>query len=375
MKHLALVIASVVLMAVSASASPTWSLPVDSRTAAEWMAEGPGSIYALAHGHLAAIDASNGRVRWSSDRVASGAPAVVHDAVVIPASHQLLWLRALDGQVMRTLPLRSDALLVSGSSSIVAALPDEGRVMGFDARGVRVWSRSVDISQSTRIFSVGGDAVAILPNGYSTTALILDARDGKPVASATHVDDLVGADGRYLWFGVDVGGIKGLDLDTNRRFVLHGAMIKGAVRVEHGLAVAVVDGRLQYVDLSGDGKAHRLHIDGRWIGGPIGGKILVERGDGLYVQALNANSGHRVAAYPGDSVVTAADRGIAYVGRRDGEVLAVDVRTEQLTRTITTPCRFFEGFSATGKTMVVHCDAEQGTYLIGFPRDALIAQR
>jgi hypothetical protein len=203
--------------------------------------------------------------------------------------------------------------------------------------------------------------------------LVLDAKNGNAVAQAAYVDSLIGADGRYLWFSVAGGGIKGLDLDTNRTIAVHGHVLPKGASVEHGRAVAVIDGRLHAIDVASN-TDRKLHIDGRWIGGPIADKILIERGDGLYVQPLAANAkARRVARYTSESRIVAADRAIAYVGLANGEVIAVDMRAERTVQKISTPCRFYEGFTASGTTSIVHCDSDAShSRLVALVRAALL---
>jgi len=117
-----------------------------------------------------------------------------------------------------------------------------------------------------------------------------------------------------------------------------------------------------------------LRIDGRWIGGPIAGKILIERGDGLYVQPLAPDGkAVRVARYGSPSRIVAADRAIAYVGLLDGEILAIDMRKARIVQKAATPCRIYEGFTANGTTSIVHCDSDaRRSQLVALARAALL---
>jgi hypothetical protein len=135
----------------------------------------------------------------------------------------------------------------------------------------------------------------------------------------------------------------------------------------------VIDGRLHAIDIA-SGTDTRLRIYGRWIGGPIAGKILIERSDGLYVQPLSpAAKATRVARYTAESRIVASGRGIAYVGLLDGEIMAIDMRTARLVQKISTPCRFYEGFTASGTTSIVQCDSDAThSRLVAFKRVAVL---
>ena len=364
---------STLLLAASSSAAVRWDVQVDSRTTAQWLAESAGAVYGLRDGHPIAFDVRDGRIRWSDAGVtALGAPAFTQGVVAFPVHDGVVWFDASSGRVLRRTSLAVTPQLVGSSSRIVAVLGDGRRlranVVAFDHNGVLRWSRHLAFFIADAI-ALRRNAVAIFGVGAQHGTLIVDADTGRDVAYATHVNDLVGDDGRYVWFTVDLGGIKGLDLDTDRSLVFHGAVIPKAVTVEHGVAVAVIDGRLRRIDLSGGGSVTPLHVDGRWIGGPVAGKLFVERGDGLYLQSIDGTSrARKVASYHAESRVVASDRAIGYVGLRDGRLFVVDVARETVVATYRTGCDFYEGFTASGDTAIVHCDAKQVSHLIGFAR-------
>jgi hypothetical protein len=121
------------------------------------------------------------------------------------------------------------------------------------------------------------------------------------------------------------GGIKGIDVDTTRTVVLHGSVLRGAARVEHGIAVAVVDGRLTRLDLV-RGTTETLKVDGRWIGGPSAGRIFVERDDGVYVRSLAPDAHQfRVARYTGQARTVAASGPHGIIGMEDSRIFVVDL--------------------------------------------------
>ena len=371
---------NIAVLALLASATvPAWTVPVDSRTTAQWMAESPGRVYVIRDGSPAALDTTNGAVLWrAADVHASGAPAYLRGAVAVPQGGRLLVLDASNGRVRATRILGGEVAVAAAPGALVAISYGSHAanfLAGFDPAGRMLWKRAIARTGNAILTALGGNAVAI--EDYDTRDdVIFDATDGKAVAQATSVNSIIGNDGRYVWFSVVDGGIKGLDLDTNRSIALHGHVLAKGASVEHAVAVAVIDGRLHVIDLRTQSDA-RLRVDGRWIGGPVAGKILVERGDGLYVQPLSSSEkAVRVARYTSESRIVASDNFIAYVGLLNGTVLAIDMRAGRLVQRTQTPCRFYEGFTASAGTAIVHCDAgDNRSQLVAFPRALLTARR
>ncbi len=150
---------------------------------------------------------------------------------------------------------------------------------------------------------------------------------------------------------------------------LHGSIVRGAARAEHGIAVAVIDGRITRVDLR-NGTQQVLKVDGRWIGGPSDGRIFVERGDGVYVRGLApVAKQRRVARYSGQARVVAADRNVGMIAMEDGRIFVVDVANARPLATIDTPCTYYEGFATNDDTTLVHCDDHASiSQLVAFNR-------
>jgi outer membrane protein assembly factor BamB len=362
------------LIALLLAALLSWTAPVDSRTMPQWLAESPGRVYAIQDGHLAALSAANGDVLWTNPVAAADAPAYLRGTLAVPTGNGLAFIEARSGRTIVVLHAPGSVSVAPGSSAIVAVHYGDGTsawAAGYDRHARVLWTRRLERTENMQVYPIAGDAVAVF-DLWKNAALVLDAKTGNAVAQATYVDSLIGQDGRYLWFSVAGGGIKGLDLDTNRTIAVHGHVLPKGASVEHGRAVAVIDGRLHVIDLR-SGTDRRLRIDGRWIGGPIAGKILVERGDGLYVQPITGSGrARRVVRYSSESRIVAADRSIAYVGLLNGRIIAIDMRTERAVQNIWTPCRFYEGFTASGTTSVVHCDSQSGhSQLVAFARAAL----
>ncbi|MDB5070187.1 MAG: hypothetical protein JWM87_1298 [Candidatus Eremiobacteraeota bacterium] len=350
--------------------TPRWVVPIDSRTTDQWLSTHSGVVYGARDGKLVALDLRDGRVRWRAAVAPWTKSAVSRDAVAAPTETGLVFLRARDGRVVRSVR--------SGPSPIVAGAPSgfvsvtrtrtgvEARAWTFDGRPR--WTRHFRGAPFGTLLPLGGDAIGLTVPG-SGDLLAIDASNGHALASADGVDSLIGADGRYLWFNVIGGGIKGIDVNTTRTVVLHGSVVRGAARVEHGIAVAVVDGRLTRLDLV-RGTTEALKVDGRWIGGPSAGRIFVERGDGVYVRDLTPGARqYRVARYTGQARTVAADGRTGMIGMEDGRIFIVDIANARSLETIDTPCAAYEGFAASGDTTLVHCDdRDHVSKLVAFGR-------
>ena len=352
--------------------APRWSVPIDSRTTDQWLSEDAGVVYGARDGKLVALDMRDGHVRWRAAVRPATKSAAYRGAVAAPTDTGLVFLRARDGRVLRSLRLAGSPIVAAAPSGFVSVTRTttgvEARGWTFDGRPR--WTRHYRYAPFGTLLPLGGDAIGLTVPG-SGDLLAIDARTGNALASADGVDTLIGADGRYLWFNVVGGGIKGIDLNTNRALALHGSIVHGAARVEHGIAVAVVDGRLTRLDLT-RGTTQPLKVDGRWIGGPAGGRIFIERGDGTYVRDLTADGRQRrVARYRGEARIVAADGRVGMIAMEDGRIFVVDVTTAQQLATVETQCVAYEGFAASDGTTLVHCDdSAHVSHLVAFERYA-----
>jgi outer membrane protein assembly factor BamB len=378
---LTITLAALLPATVSASGgtAPRWVVPIDSRTTDQWLSEDAGVVYGARDGRLVALDMRTGRVVWRAAVAPATKSAVAGNAVATPTANGVVFLRARDGAVVRRVRLQSspNGMMQETTSPIVASASTgfvsvtktptgvEARGWTFDGRSR--WTRHYRGAPFGTLLPLGGDAIGLTVPG-SGDLLAIDGRDGRAVAATDGVDSLIGADGRYLWFNVVGGGIKGIDLDTNRSIALHGSIVRGAARVEHGIAVAVVDGRLTRLDLT-TGTQQTLKVDGRWIGGPTDGRIFVERGDGVYVRGIApAAKQRRVARYNGEARIVAADRNVGMIAMEDGRIFVVDVANARPLATIETPCTSYEGFAASDATTLVHCDTHGVSQLVAFDR-------
>jgi len=345
---------------------PLWNVPIDSRTTGQWIAEAPGTIFTSRQGHLVAIDSSNGASRWNSTLPINGAPAVAPGVLAVSTDQGLALIDPSTGH-LRVLLRTARAEAVAGSRSSIVVLSDSGRrLCGYSAQGRAIWCRSqAEQMNGASVLSLGGNLVAVTSwKGW----VFYDAASGKAVAAAADADELVGSDERYVWFTVREGGLKGVDLNTNRSVAMHNQIENKQVIAEHNRAVAVVGGRLKLIDLETQ-SISPLPIDGRWIGGPVNGKIFIERGDGLYLQPIDpVRRAAPIVSYKSESRYVTSDRAVGYVGLLDGTVLVVDLKHNRLLRRIATGCSFYEGVAATGATTVIHCDAGTQSRLIAFAR-------
>ena len=354
---------------------PRWVAPIDSRNTDQWLSESAGVVYGARNGRLVAIDLRSGGTRWIAKVGVVGRSASGGGFVAAPTANAVSFIDARNGRTAVTRRIGERPGVASYSSGFVAVVAQPGGVTvarAFSFDGTPRWTNRYRFgSDPQRIVSLGGDAVGLRGRD---AILVIDGRDGRGVAQTNGVEDLIGADGRYLWFNVINGGIKGLDLDRNRSRALHGSIVKGAARVEHGVAVAVVDGRLQKIDLTrgGDDEAAvtYMHVDGRWVGGPTAGRIFLERGDGMYVRALGDRAkSRRVARYTGESRIVAVDGRRAMIGMESGTIYVVDVASGKQLAQIGTTCRAYEGFAASDGTTIVHCDDEtHAAQLVAFDR-------
>lgn len=352
-----------VLIASSGSA-PIWNVAIDSRTEQQWVAESPNTVFAVQNEHVIAIDSATGTIRWRSEAQSEGGPAYARGSVAIPIENGIVFVDAQSGHERARLRFDDTPTLSGSSSNIVALLPRDAKVVGCSPSGTIVWTRDYGTGGLQRLLHLRDNAVAV--QTWRET-IVIDAQNGNAVAVADGADEIVGFDGRYLWFTVLQGGVKALDLDTNRSIALHNSIVRNAVRVEHGIAVAVVDGRLKTIDLS-SGKVEPLRIDGRWVGGPLAGKIFIERGDGLYIQDIRSPRAHLLARFDSDVALMASDGRNAIAGLRDGTVLVIDAQTNRVLSKFASGCDFYEGFAARAKTMLVHCDKAQASHLLAFDR-------
>ncbi|HWT04221.1 MAG TPA: hypothetical protein VN224_00560 [Xanthomonadales bacterium] len=358
-----------------AASRPRWVAPIDSRNRDQWLSESAGVVYGARSGRLVAIELRSGGTRWIAPVAVVGRSASGGGFVAAPSAHAVSFIDARNGRTAATRRIGANPGVASYSDGFVAivAAPSGAtvaRAFAFD--GTPRWTKTFAFgADPERVVSLGGDAVGLRGRD---AILVIDGRDGRAVAQTDGIEDLIGADGRYLWFNVVHGGIKGLDLDRNRSRALHGSIVKGAARVEHGVAVAVIDGRLQKIDLTrDDGDAAAIgvmRVDGRWVGGPTAGRIFLERGDGMYVRALDDRAKpQRVARYTGESRIVAVDGRRAMIGMESGIIFVVDVTSGKQLAQIDTTCRAYEGFAASGTTSIVHCDDEtHAAQLVAFDR-------
>jgi hypothetical protein len=380
---IALALALTLPAAVSAFAAPAnqppsrprWVTPIDSRTTDQWLSESAGVVYGARDGRLVAIDLHSGGTRWTAPVAVIGRSASGGGFVAAPSVDAVSFIDARTGRIAVTQRIGERPGVASYSGGFVTVASEASgftdmRAFSFD--GKPRWTKTLRYGTNPqRTVSLGGDAVGVRAGD---AIVVIDGRDGRYVADARGVDELIGADGRYLWFNVIGGGIKGLDLDWNRSRALHGSIVKGAARVEHGVAVAVIDGRLQKIDLTrgGDDEAaiRPMRVDGRWVGGPSAGRIFLERGDGMYVRALDDRAkARRVAHYTGESRIVATDGSRAMIGMQSGTIYVVDVASGKQLAQIYTTCRAYEGFAASGDTTLVHCDDENhAAQLVAFAR-------
>jgi hypothetical protein len=350
------------------SAVPSWTVAIDSRDKpGVWLAAAKNVAFPTRDALLIAVDLRSGRTIWTSSIVPANHVVVGARRLFVPVADGYLVVDPSTGTVLARRAIGAGVELAGAGATVVVHQGTALRGMNEDGR--TLWSR--DLPVAARFMQpLGGRAVGFfdLTRG---AMLVLDAASGNAVADVDGVNELVGADGRFLWFTVIGGGLKGIDLTTDRSIVVHDSIVNGAARVEHGIAVAVIGGRLSLLDLRGSRDPQALRIVGRWVGGPAGGTIFVERGDGLYAQRIDSTRATRVAAYRGQARLITSDGKIAFVGLADGRVFTFDVARARLLAQVQTSCHFYEGFKQTGAATLVHCDdLGARSQLVGLPRVA-----
>lgn len=342
-----------------------WTVPIDSRDADQWLSVRGGTIYTLRRGHVVAIDERRGTTRWTSDMAVAGRPAIAGTSVYAPERSGLAVLSAATGAVIGHVRFAERPLLLTTDTIAVALFnaPDGEMFAGFAGGVTPRWIRQIE-GTFDRLDDAGDDLV--LAFGSATTDVIaFDARSGDVAAATRGVDALIGRDRRWLWFSVAGGGLKGLDLDTNRTRVLHNDIIHGAVKVEGPTAVAVIDGRLSRIALPG-GAVTSLRIDGRWVGGPAHGIIFVARSDGTYAVRLADRFTRRIVTKTADTRFLTSNGTSVFFATNDGSIVVADLaRLRPLVRW-PTRCTFVEGVQVTSDGALVHCDVGKQSQLSAF---------
>jgi outer membrane protein assembly factor BamB len=344
----------------AANVAARWSLTIDSRNAAgPWLSVARGLVYCVRDGHVVAIDLRTGRIRWRSNVAVESRPALGGDTLYLPIAHGVIALDSRTGRETGRRRFERTPTLLGAGSTAVAIVNVERRggesvsLFGFRDRLVPCWQRQL-AAQWDRADTIG-NATLLLWETTGTGVMALDAGNGDVAAATDGVEDYVGRDRRTLWFSVAGGGLKSLDLDTNRSAAVHNAIVRGAVRVEGATAVAVVSGRLTSIALPG-GAQTPLRIVGRWVGGPSNGNIFVARSDGTYAQPLAGGKPIRLAVNTSDTRFLTATGRKAYFATNDGGIVAADLASLAPTRKFASSCRFVEGLRVTADSALVHCD-------------------
>lgn len=332
-----------------------WSLAIDSRdTAGPWLSVGRGLLYCVRGGHVIAVDLRSGHIRWRSHVAVESRPALGGATLYLPVARGIVALDARTGHELGRRDVARTPLLIGAGATAVAIVNHDGvRLLGFHDSLVPRWQRQLG-AQWGRADTIGNETV-LLWEVYGSRVMALDARNGDIAAATDAVEDYVGRDRRTLWFSVAGGGLKSLDLDTNRSTAMHNAIVRGAVRVEGPTAVAVVAGRLVSIDLR-DSVQRPLHVDGRWVGGPADGTLFVARTDGTYAAPLAGGAPVRLAVDTSETRFLTATGRHAYFATNDGGIVAADLASRAPTRTLGSACRFVEGVRVTAQTALVHCD-------------------
>ncbi len=198
------------ILAANGSIAPRWVAAIDSRTTDQWLSTHAGVVYGTRDGKLVALDVRDGHVRWRTAVEPWTKSAAAGNAIAAPVANGLVFLRAADGRVVRSVRTAPSPIVAGAPSGFVSVTKRDGG--GVEARGWTFdgrprWSRRFRSAPFGTLLPLGGDAIGLTVPG-SGDLLAIDASNGNAMASADGVDSLIGADGRYLWFNVIGGGIK-----------------------------------------------------------------------------------------------------------------------------------------------------------------------
>jgi len=369
-----MVLVAIFLGALGAATAPTasarWMAAIDSPNVDQWLSVRGATVYAVRDGHVVAIDTHSGITRWTSREAVDSRPAVGGHTVYAPVRKGIVAFDASSGSVVGHLALDATPTLLTVGATALALVDTPGGpgerahavAYGFQDSLTPRWKRVLEPGWKNPA-DAGGNVV-LLANGANVLAL--DAASGDALAATDGVDTYVGRNNRVLWFSVAGGGIKGLDLDTNRAVAVHDSIVRGAVRVEGSTAVAVIAGRLMRLALPA-GTTQPLPIDGRWVGGPARGIIFVSRQDGTYAVPLDGGKPVRLVTNTSDARFLTANGDRAFFLTNDGSVVAADLRSVRALVRWPTACSFVEGVHRIDGGALVHCDdAQHVSHLYAF---------
>ncbi len=346
--------------------SPVWCAP----GAARRLALGHGEVVAVARGSATAYDARSGRRRWRVP--ADGASASPRGFVLVRGASgcaevsprgTLLWQAALaariDAQPVAVGPrtllqhgVRAGArfadplfLLRSGADGGARALPAEATAL-LEVRG-------------GLIYTSGGWRAQPVEDAQLTAEVdALDLGAATPRVTRWHYEP---------------------DYDANRaglgaRTVFVGTVqSKSAAAEGDALYLTVLDRLYRYRLAAATGQ-HPLAIErgARWVGGPYGGALLLDRPDGLWiVRAGEGRTRETRALAHGPRVEVAAlavSDGNAYAALTDGTVGGFALRDGRRRLAAHLPCASYRGVAVGSTSVLFVCTSPPAPTVYAFPR-------
>jgi hypothetical protein len=329
------------------------------------------SIFITAAGAIHAYDSSSGKERWHTTDRGFSAPAFASGSVAaLDARGSLRAYDARSGRLRWTLATPGSGSVAStGRGFFVNGHMRDGAFFASITGGRALWIDRLRGEDPGWIAVIHGNTVYVGDNEdgaiIRSSILVFRLGPGGGFDGETDAGEPVEADARGAWiaFASNMGsttfGV--LRLDEARRFGISAKWlytpntdVRSALP---GFGTAVIGGGFVYgqtheVDLAAPNTVHApiyryrlapaagqtplvMVSDGRWIGGPHSGVLVVERDDGLWLIGAAENAVRPIRAMSYDATATHADvvafaGALVYAGFSDGRLVALDVRSGRL---------------------------------------------
>lgn len=282
-------------------------------------------------GGVVALDLRTGRPRW---RAAQTFLAGAGEHSVFTVDHDVVSARDERTGAVRWLRQLEERYSGGGAQTVFGTvlLPTVS-----DGALTVSWLRAFDVGTGGERWNAAG---ARLP-----PAAIIDSKAYFATQSGWNIDAYTPA--TVTWFDLHSGARDSASYAPDPELHWHGSNVQATTVVVSGAYVYVEVDRTWYRydrDLL-PGAAHpkRLTEFGAWLGEPVGDVFLVARDGALATLAMRRDDALLAPVPATDGVVrrVVVRGGTAFVGLRDGRVLAVDVAAGRVTRALVTPCASF----------------------------------
>ncbi|MDQ6941684.1 MAG: PQQ-binding-like beta-propeller repeat protein [Candidatus Eremiobacteraeota bacterium] len=374
------------------------------RTEAPVLVAGGGRVFASVGSRLCAFAQIDGRTLWCANG-AAGRYTFAHGEVVSFDAGRATAFAATTGRRRWTARAARIVPTIAGfgamTSSYFAELDPDGRELWRATVNGYLDSEPTAIGTRTMLlhtFLNGarfGDAIYLLTSGAGGGLVVLGTespsiigRDGARIVlaggwRAQEVED------NTLTFEVDeidvalqklaAEWIFAPNYDENRGLMLSFFSTADAVRTrltaaENGAIYASVLSRVYRYRLGPPAGQRPLLVSdyGRWVGGPLGGTLLIERYDGVWIVRVHGNRTveTRALVYPEGvrlAALAIAD-GNAYVATTGGAVDAFDARTGRRVMDARTGCRRYHDIVVESASVLFVCTDSKNPVIFAFPR-------